>query len=439
MIVETLRRPWRLSLVLAALFATSSLACAFAEDVVVKRHVTVRAAPARQAEVMIFPEVGSSLALLDAGAKTHGYYHVVLADGRQGYVYHTFVRRSEGAGALVASAAAPGDRIAVHYINVDQGAAALLEFPCGAVLVDAGGRGDQAAQHLIAYLDAFFARRPDLNKQLAGVFVTHTHIDHNSNLKAVAQRFGIKGYVHNGLFNGSGRAAARWMAGFPPNTPAFAAAATPPIQVRAVAQSEVVAAGSQGLTDSVIDPVACPRVDPSIRVLSARYESDPGWDGDEFENGNNHSLVIRVDYGAASFLFTGDLEEPAIETMVERYGAGRQLDVDVYQAGHHGSYNGTTASLLRAMSPKVAVISAGDPGVRELWTAYAYGHPRRNLVTALDQGVSAKRAPKDVQVADKVKGFSSYRVTGAVYSTSWDHDVTISSSADGVLKVEPGR
>lgn len=422
-----------------ALWAVGMAASAKAEEVVVQRHVTVRAEPARTGEILDFPPIGSALGLLDRGAKRGGYYHVTLPDGRDGYVYATFVRRAEGGAPLTATAGAlASDRIAVHYIDVDQGASALLEFPCGAVLIDAGGRGAQASQHLIAYLDAFFARRPDLNNRLAAIFVTHTHVDHNSNLKAVAQRYKIGGYIHNGLLNGSGKTAARWMAGYPPNTPSFAATATPPIAVRAVGEDEVIAAGAQGLSDPIIDPIACPRVDPSIRVLSARYDSDPGWDGDEFENGNNQSLVIRVDYGAAAFLFTGDLEEPAIETLVERYAGSRQLDVDVYQAGHHGSYNGTTPSLLKAMTPKVAVISAGDPNVHELWTAWAYGHPRRNLVTMLDQAVSAKRAGRDVLVADKVKAFSSFRVTGAVYATSWDHDITISAGADGVLKVEPG-
>src|SRR5215218_5107104 len=57
-----------------------------------------------------------------------------------------------------------GSKITVHYIDVDQGAAALVELPapCGAVLIDAGGFGKNADDHLIAYLQAFFARRPDL-------------------------------------------------------------------------------------------------------------------------------------------------------------------------------------------------------------------------------------------------------------------------------------
>lgn len=412
---------------------------ACAEEVTVLRHVTIRQGPARSSAVVVFPEVGSPLTLLDGGSRVRGYYRVVTADGREGFVYYTFVSRPAGreAGAAL-SAMSAQDRISVHYIDVDQGSAALLEFPCAAVLIDTGGRGAKASDHLIEYLDAFFARRPDLNQQLAAVFVTHTHIDHNSNLERVARRYAIGSYIHNGLLDGSGRYPARWMVGYPPNTAPFAPTANPPIRVRSIAQSEVVQAGGS-LTDSVIDPVACPRVDPSIKVLSGRYEEDPGWDGDEFENGNNQSLVIRVDYGAASFLFTGDLEEPAIETLVERFAGTPQLDVDVYLSGHHGAYNGTTPSLLKAMTPEVAIISAGDPKVQEMWTAYRYGHPRRTLVSLLDSGVSGRRPAVDVQVADKVKVFTPFRLTGAVYATSWDHDISVSSGADGRLSVEAGR
>lgn len=432
--------------VAALAFAGLAPGLAAAEDVVVQRPVTVREGPSRRTEILAYPDVGAALLLLDGGVKDRGYYHVVLPDGRRGWVYGTFVRRTPGEASVASLGALATDRIAVHYLDVDQGAAALLEFPCGAVMIDTGGRGDGAGAHLIAYLDAFFARRPDLNRRLDAVFITHTHVDHNSNLKAVAQRYGIGAYIHNGVLNGSGRSAARWIAGYPATArraaiPAFAATTSPPIEVRDVAQADVVAAGHEGLTSAQIDPVNCPRVDPRIRVLSGGYEEDenPGWPDSEFDNGNNQSLVIRVDYGEASFLFTGDLEEPAIETLVERYQAGRLLDVDVYLVGHHGSHNGTTLALLRAMSPEVAVVSMGDPSVRQTWTAWAYGHPRRTVVDMLNAAVSGSRRVANVAVADKVKVFSTYRMRKAVYGTGWDGDVTISSGADGVLSVEPGR
>src|SRR5712691_11012070 len=48
----------------------------------------------------------------------------------------------------------------VHFIDVGQGAATLIEFPCAAILVDTGGEnnGDfDSNSELVTYLDEFFA------------------------------------------------------------------------------------------------------------------------------------------------------------------------------------------------------------------------------------------------------------------------------------------
>jgi len=40
--------------------------------------------------------------------------------------------------------------------------------------------------------------------------------------------------------------------------------------------------------------------------------------------------MTRVDFGISSFLFTGDLEEPAIDRLVAGHQTSSLLDVDVY-------------------------------------------------------------------------------------------------------------
>lgn len=415
----------RTGLLLAALLHSTA---AFAEDVVVKRHVTVREAPARSSDIVKFPAIGEHLTLLDNGARTSGYYHVRLTDGRVGWVYYTFVTRE------VAEAAgfAPGDVAIAHFIDMDQGNATLLEFPCGAILIDAGGRTTADGDHLLAYLNAFFGRRTDLDRRLAAIFITHTHIDHNRALKRVAENFSVSGYIHNGVLFGSGRVNAGWMA-------SYAAAHTPMIPAVAVDDGLITAAGPNGLTGPIIDPLICPRVDPDIRVLSGSYRDDPGWPDGEFENGNNQSLVIRVAYGKASFLFTGDLEEPAIETLLTRYHGNPLLDVDVYEVGHHGSANGTTPALLAAMTPQIAVVSMGSSTTQALWTAWAYGHPRRNIVTMIAQSIGRDRTPSDVPVADRAKHFSAFHLTKAIYGTGWNGDIDIRARPDGTLTVQTSR
>lgn len=64
-----------------------------------------------------------------------------------------------------------------------------------------------------------------------------------------------------------------------------------------------------------------------------------------------------MDYGEFSMLFTGDVEEEALDWYVEHHPG--LLDVDILKASHHGSNNGYTDDFLAAVTPEKVVISAG--------------------------------------------------------------------------------
>jgi beta-lactamase superfamily II metal-dependent hydrolase len=58
----------------------------------------------------------------------------------------------------------------VHIIDVGQAESILLEFRGHALLIDAGSEdtGDNGDRdHLLTYLDAFFARRADLSNTIS--------------------------------------------------------------------------------------------------------------------------------------------------------------------------------------------------------------------------------------------------------------------------------
>lgn len=191
---------------------------------------------------------------------------------------------------------------------------------------------------------------------------------------------------------------------------------------------------------AISDPIDCGAIDPRINILSGMLETNPGWSSSHYENANNHSLVIRVDFGAFSFLFTGDLEEDGIERLMENYANVEEfLNVDVYQVGHHGSRNATTAELIKAMSPEIAVISTrkwdyGRPNTP--FTTYAYGHPNKGIVSALVRAIKGKRpASKRVKVFDGAKRPRNYTIRDLVYSTSWDGTVKITADSNGAFTV----
>lgn len=77
----------------------------------------------------------------------------------------------------------------------------------------------------------------------------------------------------------------------------------------------------------------------------------------KYEEENDNSLVIKLNYQEISFLFTGDAGFSAEEDLIQ---SGRNIQSDILKVGHHGSKTATSEKFLNAVSPKYAVISAGE-------------------------------------------------------------------------------
>lgn len=345
-----------------------------------------------------------------------------------------------------ASSLLADDSMRVHFIDVGQGDATLVEFPCGAVLLDTGGEEwpERRPQYsstpvLVDYLTEFFDSRPDLDGRLDLLVLTHPHEDHTRGVSAVVSRFRPRNVVHNNERRGSGIDGQRAMIRYARSTPG----------VTSWYVLERLIDKSVGMTNATIDPLDCGATDPEIRVLWGGLRPRPaGWNRKDHGNGNNHSIVVRIDFGDASILWTGDLEEAdepggraGIESLVDSYAGTGLLDVDVYQVGHHGSHNGTTADLVAAMTPEIAVISAGPANCeRRGFTAYSHGHPRESVVLELEAGVTGLRAtPASVRTyldPGPSSPLNLRTVSKAVYSTGWDGTVVLAAGADGTWRVE---
>ena len=347
----------RLALVLAALLFLPT--AGLADYLEVRRNASIYFQPDRTSQALDQIRVGQGSTVnleLASTTLTNGYYRVQLPAGTgTGWIYKSLVRRYRGTAParpggtppagrrVVASGAlAPSSDVMVaHFIDVGQGDAALLEFSCGAVLIDTGGESTpevKGTANLLAYLDKFFARRTDLRKTIDLVVLSHAHIDHTASVPGLIDRnrgYTFHSIIDNALKTGSGGAAQIMLEDF--------ARRSPPgqrIAYRGIRATDIP--GPNGLSDRVIDPVECAGTNPQIRVLWGSQDTNPTWPDKDFTNGNNHSVVVRVDFGQSSFLFSGDLEERAIEDLVSFYQGSNTLDVDVYKVGHHGSANGTT-------------------------------------------------------------------------------------------------
>lgn len=94
----------------------------------------------------------------------------------------------------------------------------------------------------------------------------------------------------------------------------------------------------------------------------------------KYDDTNNSSIVLLVEYGETSFLLSGDAEEEAIADMLGAFAT--EMDIDVLKIGHHGSHNGTTEALLDATTPALAVITCGKDN--------DYGHPHKETTDLLN-------------------------------------------------------
>lgn len=93
----------------------------------------------------------------------------------------------------------------------------------------------------------------------------------------------------------------------------------------------------------------------------------------DYEDVNDLSLVLMVEFEDTRFLFTGDMEQLAEGHMLDHWGEDFNWKADVLKAGHHGSYSSSGYRLLREVAPTWAVISCGFQN--------EYGHPHESTLS----------------------------------------------------------
>jgi competence protein ComEC len=258
-----------------------------------------------------------------------------------------------GSSDSTATAAVPscgaGRHLRVHFYDVGQALAALVDLPDGRhVLVDSGGAprrgcGDgcaSSASHLLERL------RVDLHDApIDLLWITHQHADHIGGAPEVLAAFAVGTYVDNG--RDSEKAEVRR---------AHRAAREHGVPLRAVDPRHI------DIPFAASDNVKITPVLPSAWPAACAHDA------------NKCSIGLRIDFCASSVLFAGDAEHDE-EAIVDAGGP-----VTLLQVAHHGSETSTTPGFLARVRPKYAVVSAGKPGEG---LNLEYCHPRALVIKRL--------------------------------------------------------
>lgn len=96
----------------------------------------------------------------------------------------------------------------------------------------------------------------------------------------------------------------------------------------------------------------------------------PTLDVISYNDPNNYSPIMMLEYMGKRVMFTGDAELENLEEYVSTYAS--TYNVDVLKVGHHGSNNATTQPFINAIDPEYAIIQCGEGN--------DYGHPHKTVL-----------------------------------------------------------
>ncbi|MCA9388266.1 MBL fold metallo-hydrolase [Candidatus Berkelbacteria bacterium] len=233
----------------------------------------------------------------------------------------------------------------VVALDIGQGDAILITTPDDEqILVDGGPSGDVVGK----ILHYTYGKKLDL------VVATHNDADHIGGLPAVVNSFKVNQVWINGAIHTT-HTYESWLATLKENQ----------VSAKAVKAGESLRLGQ----------VELEVLYPTKDYVGVRPELN-----------NDATIVIRLTYGATSFLLTGDLEQEGEEELIRDNPT--KLGSTVLKVSHHGSGNSSAREFLDYVHPELALISVGE-GNR-------YGHPAQEVIDRLEQlDIESHRTDKE--------------------------------------------
>ena len=215
----------------------------------------------------------------------------------------------------------------ISYLDVGQADSILIETNNENMLIDAGNNSD--GNGIVEYL------KSQNISNFKYVFGTHAHEDHIGGMDEIINSFNIEHFYMPDVLT---------------TTKTF---------------------------EDVLDSLntkqlrfETPNIGDSYNLGEAKI--DVIYVGDDSKNLNNSSIVLKLKYKNAEFLFMGDLEKDIEKTLLEK-----DLKADILKIGHHGSDSSSSEDFIKKVSPSMSIISVGKGN--------KYNHPKKSTIELLNK------------------------------------------------------
>ncbi len=228
----------------------------------------------------------------------------------------------------------PGTDTKIHFIDVGQADATLIEQSGEFCLIDAGDLS--SGEVVVNYLKAAGVQELDM------MIMTHEHADHIGGMVDVMESFEVELVL----------------------LPDFSKSQMPDgynilrtlefIDVEGIPEKTAQVGDVFALGEGTITVLDTGLIDPS--------------------DANNTSVITMFEVDGYRYLSCGDAEIEQTTHLVEE---NADIMADIYKAAHHGAQNGNYDELLYAVNPSVVIVSCGKDN--------SYGHPHEEALAAFEK------------------------------------------------------
>lgn len=238
----------------------------------------------------------------------------------------------------VGEATSSYDNLEIYFLDVGNADSILIRYHENNILIDAGNNGD--GNKLVNYF-----KELGINK-FKYVIGTHAHEDHIGGMDDIINNFKINHF---------------YMPSTITTTKTF-----------------------EDILDSLDKnsvKFETPEIDHKFKVEDLNFRII--YIGDDKEDLNKTSIILKMTYKNTSYLFTGDTTSE-----IENQILDKNIESTVLKVAHHGSQYSSSAKFLNTVKPQYAIIEVGKNN--------DYGHPKDIVLKKLNKvGAKIYRTDRD--------------------------------------------